>query len=124
MSSKMCLKDLVMFIWKKWIFKGTEKSFYSYSSCPRLSSESVLIQYGLASKRTETNGEKKNNYRCLINLGKHFLTVIEILQWIRVPDELVAVVSLKIGKWDDTKMKYVMWVDQTHVCFQIWGYYF
>lgn len=67
--------------------KGTEKSFSSYSSCPRLSSESVLIQYGLASKRTETNGEKKNNYRCLISLGKHFLTVIEILQWIRVPDE-------------------------------------
>ena len=87
MSSKVCLKDLVMFIWKKWIFKGAEKSFSFYTSCPRLSSESVLIQYGLASKRTETNGEKKNNYRCLINPGKHFLTVIEILQWIRVPDE-------------------------------------
>ena len=28
------------------------------------------------------------------------------------------------GHRDDPKMKYVMWVDQTNVCFQIWGYYF
>ena len=26
------------------------------------------------------------------------------------------------GYRDDPKMKYVMWVDQTPVCFQVWGY--
>lgn len=58
--------------------------------------------------------KKKKSYRFLVNLGKHVLTVTELLKWIRVPDEEVGVACLKIGKLGlggythDPNMKYVM----------------
>ena len=56
-------------------------------------------------------------------LCRPLLLLPSVLPSIRVfSDEPALLWTGRLQGWP--KMKYMMWVDQTPVCFQVWGYYF